>query len=171
MFIYIYIHIYIFWSDLGVSGNGLSPVQCQAITWTNDDSVFALEFWHCWKKWVLGHRFVYLVIGHWHKISIPKPKILWFTCKFCVNVSTVIYCQWIPGNKYHWNLVFKFPTFLSRMHLKTLSANCMKFICMSNCQYTSKFLEIPKIFQNGITKSGCPVCFFLQPVPWYAIGR
>ena len=38
------------------------------------ESVFALEFHDYDQKWIPGHRFMYLVIGHWHKISVINSK-------------------------------------------------------------------------------------------------
>ena len=37
--------------------------------------VFVLEFHDNDQRWVQGWRFVYLVIGQWHKISVPNSKL------------------------------------------------------------------------------------------------
>ena len=58
----------------------------EKIAQVNISSVFAVEFYDNDQKWVLGQRFVYLVMGH-IKYLTPTENLMIYVCKFCVNTK------------------------------------------------------------------------------------
>ena len=55
--------------------------------------VFALEFQNNDQKLVPGHRFVFLVMRHWHKISIPDSKVNDLKVNFALTQTLFTICS------------------------------------------------------------------------------